>query len=110
MRTNALDATAFRCLQEYNNLILIYSKVYDKDYDYHIKEYLEELIEFDTLKQVREKHAERIKYINKRIEAYCLEHKKRIKIGGLYREDVVDTTILSENVVIEHDTKFNIIN
>ncbi len=46
MRTNAIDATAFRCLQEYSNLIFIYNKVYGKNYDYYIKEYLDELINF----------------------------------------------------------------
>ena len=105
MRTNAMDATTFRCIAEYNNLVIIYSKLYEKDYDYHIKDYLEELIECDTIKQVREKHVERIKFISERIDKYLQEKKKRIKIGGLYRDEVVDTNVLSENVVIENDTR-----
>jgi len=67
MRTNSIDATAFRCLAEYKTLIDIYSKIYNKDYDYHIKDYLEELMNFDTAKEVREKHTERINYIKERI-------------------------------------------
>ena len=105
MRTNSIDATTFRCLAEYNNLVIIYSKLYEKDYDYHIKDYLEELIECDTIKEVREKHVERINFINERIDKYLLQHKKRIKIGGLYRDEVVDTEVLSENVVIENDLR-----
>ena len=67
MRTNSLDAAAFRCLAEYSTLIDIYSKIYEKDYDYHIKDYLEELMSFDTAKEVREQHTERINYIKQRI-------------------------------------------
>ena len=67
MRTNSIDATAFRSLAEYKTLIDIYSKIYNKDYDYHIKDYLEELMNFDTAKEVREKHTERINYIKERI-------------------------------------------
>jgi len=83
MRTNSIDATAFRCLAEYNTLIDIYSKIYDKDYNYHIKDYLEELMNFDTAKEVREKHTERIRHIKERI------NKK------------IDKTEAKENEVIE---------
>ena len=80
MRTNATDATTFRCLVEYYNLVNICSKLFNKNYDNLIKEYLKELIAFDTLKQVRERHAERIKHINHRIDKYIEKH-KNIKIN-----------------------------
>ena len=67
MRTNTIDATAFRCLAQYNTLIDIYSKLYEEDYDDLIKEYLDELINFDTAKEVREKHTERMSYIKDKI-------------------------------------------
>ncbi len=79
MRTNTIDSTAFHCLTEYSNLVKIYSKIYDKDYNYHIEEYLQELISIDTLKQIREKHTERIKYINGRIDKYIEKQKKKEK-------------------------------
>jgi len=70
MRTNNLDATAFRCLSQYSNIIFLYTKVYDKEeehYDYHIHEFLDELNNFDTLKEIRETFKERMNYINDRI-------------------------------------------
>ena len=87
MRTNTVDATAFRCLQEYNNLVAIYSKLFKKDYDYHVKDYLDELIECDTLKQIREKHEARVKFINEKIDSYIERENKKVSIGGLFRED-----------------------
>ncbi len=94
MRTNAIDSTAFRCLAEYSNLVKIYSKIYDKDYNYHIEEYLQELISFDTLKQVREKHTERTKYINGRIDKYIEKQKKNVK---------ADVDNKNENVIINNN-------
>lgn len=100
MRTNAIDATAFRCLQEYSNLIFIYSKVYGKNYDYYIKEYLEELINFNTLKEIRDKHVERIDFIKNKI-------KNKINIGCPYRHSVVDENIQTDkstqtdNIIID---------
>jgi len=102
MRTNAIDSTAFRCLAEYSNLVKIYSKIYDKDYNYHIEEYLEELISFDTLKQVREKHTERTKYINDRIDKYIEKQKKHVKIKEPLSTNVVDGDIKNENVIINN--------
>tara|TARA_R110000823_G_scaffold208708_1_gene339058 strand:+ start:481 stop:741 length:261 start_codon:yes stop_codon:yes gene_type:complete len=70
MRTNNLDATAFRCLSQYSNIIFLYTKVFDKvdeHYDYHIHEFLDELNNFETLKEIREKFKERMAYINDRI-------------------------------------------
>jgi len=87
MRTNAIDSTAFRCLQEVKNLVAIYGKLFKKDYDYHVNDYLEELIECETLKEIREKHEARLKFINDRIDAYIEGQKKKVSIGGLFRED-----------------------
>jgi len=65
-----MDATAFRCLTQYSDMIFLYTKVYDKEeehYDYHIHEFLDELNTFDTLKEVREKFKERMQYVKERI-------------------------------------------
>ena len=82
MRTNNIDATAFRCLTQYSNIIFLYTKVYDmpeEHYDYHIKDFLNELDDFDTLKEVREKFKERMTYIKEMI-VKRLDEKKNVII------------------------------
>tara|TARA_R100000935_G_C2796876_1_gene148563 strand:+ start:8 stop:289 length:282 start_codon:yes stop_codon:yes gene_type:complete len=89
MRTNALDSTAFRCLQEYKTLNDIYEKLFKRDFDYHVKEYLEELIECDTLKQIREKHEARVKFIKDKVDAYIEKQKKNDTVGGLHMNRII---------------------
>ena len=89
MRTNSIDATCFRCLAEYNNLIVIYSKLMKKNYEHLIKEYLTELNLCDTPKEVRTKHRERINFVNEKIDEFIATRGKK-KIGGLVRADTQD--------------------
>ena len=82
MRTNNMDATAYRCLTQYSNIIFLYTKVYDMPeahFDYHIKDFLNELDDFDTLKEVREKFKERMTYI-KELIVKRLDEKKNVII------------------------------
>ena len=78
MRTNTIDATAFRCLQEYTNMVNVYSKLFNKNYDYNIIEYLVELVACDTSKQMRDLHNERMKYINTRIDKHLEKNKSKL--------------------------------
>ena len=66
MRTNGIDASAFRCLSEYNTIVDIYSLIYKKNYNYHIKEYMEELASYDTAKEIRDRHKKRMDYVKER--------------------------------------------
>ncbi len=99
MRTNAFDATAFRCLSEYNNIVNIYSLIYKKNYDCLIKDYLEQLANFDTPNQIRDAHRKRVTHIIERcrkglgyvdgstIDALSLNDFKAIN-DGLAAQDV----------------------
>ena len=92
MRTNTTDATAFRCLAEYSNLVNIYSKLTEEDCESYILCYLHEVVEFDTVKQVRDYHTERIKSVNVLFDNYIENKNKKLKIGEVLEDDVVDAT------------------
>jgi|TARA_R100000084_G_scaffold103021_1_gene58884 hypothetical protein len=94
MRTNSIDATAFRCLAEYHTLVEIYSSLYDKDYSHHINDYLEELIKYDTPKEMRKRHTERIDYIKKRIN-------KRIEKDDVKENIIIDEAPKRENIKLK---------
>lgn len=88
MRTNTIDATAFRCLAEYKTLIDICLKLYDSnDSDApsikSVDNYLEELINVDTAKEVRELHNKKMAVLLEQINA------------------VIDLTYEPENIVLE---------
>ena len=91
MRTNSIDATAFRCLAEYKTLIDICIKLYEKDdpegpATKSVDIYIEELMSVDTAKEVRELHKNKLKVLVEKINA------------------VIDLTYESdekENVIIE---------
>ncbi len=87
-----IDATAFRCLAEYANLMNIYSKLTAEDCDQHILNYFDEVLELDTAKQVRDYHTERIRKVNEMIDEYIEKKNKNIKIGEVLEDDVVDAT------------------
>ena len=102
MRTNGIDATAYRCLSEYNTLVNIYSLIYKKNYDYHIKDYLEELSQMETPKEIRDRHNKRMGYVKDR----C-----RLKLGEVAPPcDAVLNDELSCNdykLIIEDDVKID---
>ncbi len=59
MRTNNIDATSFRCLTQYSNIIFLYTKVYDMEdehYDYHIKDFLNELVKQYNIDAIKDKN------------------------------------------------------
>ena len=74
MRTNSIDATAFRCLAEYKTLVDICIKLYDDD-DLErpsvkaVDNYLDELMGVDTAKEVRDLHKDKLNFIIKKINA-----------------------------------------
>lgn len=104
MRTNTIDATAFRCLQEYTNLIIIYNKLFiSNDNINYLVDYLEELINFKTLKDIRDKHMERVNIINKKIDKHMEDEKNKIKIGCPYRQSVVDENIQTDKSTQTHN-------
>jgi len=56
MRTNTIDALAFRCLAEYKRFVDIYVKLKETPLDYLFAEYITELDDFDTAKDIRNHH------------------------------------------------------
>lgn len=103
MRTNTIDATAFRCLQEFTNMMNVYSKLLNKNHDFHIILYLGELVACDTAKQMRDLHNERMKNINTRIDEHLEKNKskedpqQKIKIGKTIKKKVLNVETLSES-------------
>ena len=87
-------------------MVNVYSKLFNKNYDYNIIEYLVELVACDTSKQMRDLHNERMKYINTRIDKHLEKNKSKqdprekptpkIKIGKTIKKNVLDVETLSE--------------
>ena len=73
MRTNSIDATAFRCLAEYKTLVDICNKLYDEDDPEGagvkaVDNYLDELMGVNTAKEIRDLHNDKLNVIiNKKI-------------------------------------------
>ncbi len=75
MRTNYIDATAFRCLSEFINYLNILSKTYSVDSvqvivnpNKLIADYSILLASMETIKEIREAHSKAIKELITRID------------------------------------------
>ena len=75
MRTNYIDATAFRCLSEFINYLNILSKTYSVDAvqtivnpNKLIADYSILLASMETIKEIREAHSKAIKELITRID------------------------------------------
>jgi len=60
MRTNVIDSLAFRCLTEYKRIVDIYVKLKEIKLDYLYVEYIKELDELETAKEIRKHHRDSI--------------------------------------------------
>ncbi len=67
MRTNTIDALAFRCLAEYKRFVDIYVKLKEIPLDYLCAEYITELDDLDTAKDIRRHHKDALTEIKMNI-------------------------------------------
>ncbi len=91
-----IDACAFRCIEEYSNMIFIKRKFMGKNVMSETSDYLEELVRCASLNEIRKIHNIKMKKIIEEIEALAEESVKKIKIGKKYKGDVVDEVIKKE--------------
>ena len=91
-----IDACAFRCIEEYSNMIFIKRKFMGKNVMSETSDYLEELVRCASLNEIRKLHNIKMKKIIEEIEALADESVKKIKIGKKYKGDVVDEVIKKE--------------
>ena len=91
-----IDAQAFRCIEEYSNMVFIKRKFIGKNVMPEISDYLEELVRCASLDEIRKLHNIKMKKIIEEIEALADESIKKIKIGKKYKGDVVDEVIKKE--------------
>ena len=91
-----IDACAFRCIEEYSNMIFIKRKFMGKNVMSETSDYLEELVRCASLNEIRKIHNIKMKKIIEEIEALAEESIKKIKIGKKYKGDVVDEVIKKE--------------
>jgi len=93
MRSNMIDAQAFRCIEEYSNMVFIKRKFIGKNVMPEISDYLEELVRCASLDEIRKLHNIKMKKIIEEIETLADESIKKIKIGKKYKGDVVDEIV-----------------
>jgi len=91
-----IDAQAFRCIEEFSNMVFIKRKFMGKNVMPEISDYLEELVRCASLDEIRKLHNIKMKKIIEEIEALAEESIKKIKIGKKYKGDVVDEVIKKE--------------
>ena len=91
-----IDACAFRCIEEYSNMVFIKRKFIAKIVMPEISDYLEELVRCASLDEIRKLHNIKMKKIIEEIEALAEESIKKLKIGKKYKGDVVDEVIKKE--------------
>ena len=91
-----IDACAFRCIEEYSNMVFIKRKFMGKNVMSETSDYLEELVRCASLNEIRKIHNIKMKKIIEEIEALAEESIKKIKIGKKYKGDVVDEVIKKE--------------
>ena len=91
-----IDAQAFRCIEEFSNMVFIKRKFMGKNVMSEISDYLEELVRCASLNEIRKLHNIKMKKIIEEIEALAEESIKKIKIGKKYKGDVVDEVIKKE--------------
>ena len=91
-----IDAQAFRCIEEYSNMVFIKRKFMGKNVMSETSDYLEELVRCASLNEIRKIHNIKMKKIIEEIEALAEESVKKIKIGKKYKGDVVDEVIKKE--------------
>ena len=96
MRSNMIDAQAFRCIEEFSNMVFIKRKFMGKNVMPEISDYLEELVRCASLDEIRKLHNIKMKKIIEEIEALAEESIKKLKIGKKYKGDVVDEVIKKE--------------
>ena len=96
MRSNMIDAQAFRCIEEFSNMVFIKRKFMGKNVMSETSDYLEELVRCASLNEIRKLHNIKMKKIIEEIEALAEESIKKIKIGKKYKGDVVDEVIKKE--------------
>jgi len=88
-----IDAQAFRCIEEYSNMVFIKRKFIGKNVMPEISDYLEELVRCASLDEIRKLHNIKMKKIIEEIETLADESIKKIKIGKKYKGDVVDEIV-----------------
>ena len=91
-----IDAQAFRCIEEFSNMVFIKRKFMGKNVMSEISDYLEELVRCASLNEIRKLHNIKMKKIIEEIEALADESIKKIKIGKKYKGDIVDEVIKKE--------------
>ena len=91
-----IDAQAFRCIEEFSNMVFIKRKFMGKNVMPEISDYLEELVRCASLDEIRKLHNIKMKKIIEEIEALAEESIKKIKIGKKYKGDIVDEVIKKE--------------
>ena len=91
-----IDAQAFRCIEEFSNMVFIKRKFMGKNVMSETSDYLEELVRCASLDEIRKLHNIKMKKIIEEIEALAEESIKKIKIGKKYKGDVVDEVIKKE--------------
>jgi len=91
-----IDAQAFRCIEEFSNMVFIKRKFMGKNVMSETSDYLEELVRCASLNEIRKLHNIKMKKIIEEIEALAEESIKKLKIGKKYKGDVVDEVIKKE--------------
>ena len=91
-----IDAQAFRCIEEFSNMVFIKRKFMGKNVMSETSDYLEELVRCASLDEIRKLHNIKMKKIIEEIEALAEESIKKIKIGKKYKGDIVDEVIKKE--------------
>ena len=91
-----IDAQAFRCIEEFSNMVFIKRKFLAKSVMPETSDYLEELVRCASLNEIRKLHNIKMKKIIEEIEALAEESIKKIKIGKKYKGDIVDEVIKKE--------------
>mgnify|MGYP003635348966 CR=1 FL=1 len=91
-----IDACAFRCIEEYSNMVFIKRKFMGKNVMSETSDYLEELVRCASLDEIRKLHNIKMKKIISEIETLAEESVKKLKIGKKVKVDVVDEVIKKE--------------
>ena len=95
MRTNSIDATAFRSLIEYRTLMEIYEGLYNKDRgDAFVNHYADLLNDCETLQDVRELHRKKIQWVKTKIN-------KKIDENNGIKENVIIDEPPRENIKLK---------
>lgn len=79
MRTNSLDAAAFRCLTEYRVLVEILYKLDDDDEDDYFLTHFQTTSQASSLSALSVIHADAVAAIKKKIDALVALQKEKMK-------------------------------